>query len=353
MQLTQALSQTKFDINQFLEHFFDERIAESSQIDRHIGTMTTLLKHQSLAGGKRVRGFLCLLAYHLSGGKSDAIPVAAAVELLHQYLLTLDDMADRDEVRHGIPTLEHEYVNTLTPIPQHHRTHYARSFTEIACALLSTYMYELVISSSFSDNIKLDVMHIMNTISLRDTAAGWQIHMMQNWQTLAEATEEEFEKGLQLVTAQYTFVAPLLIGVTLANKRKTYEQSLTTYGMHVGTAFQMHDDILGVFGDTEKTGKAVGNDLREGKKTILLQYAYAHANAKQKKDLERIVCSSVSPKDLLHVQEILQETRAVEYAHKKAQEHVRIGLQALESLPQSQEKQLLTELAHYIIERDV
>ncbi len=351
--LTQALTDSKNEINTFLKSYFDEKITEAKYIDQHVATMATLLQAQSLGGGKRIRGFLCLLAYELAGGNKNAINVAAGIELVHQYLLTLDDVADRDVVRHGIPTLEVEYEKTLSTFPITHRKHYARSFTEIACALLSTYMYELFASAECSDSTKIELLHIVNNTLLRDTAAGWQIHMMQNWQTIAESSEEEFEKGLRLVTAQYTFVGPLLMGITLAQKRKEFETALTTYGMHVGTAFQMHDDVLGVFGNSTKTGKAVGNDLREGKKTILLQYAYKHASKLQQNVLNKTVGSDLSSQELQNVQDIMRETGALQYAQDKAKAHIALGIDALQSLPESSSKKLLIELAQYIIAREV
>lgn len=351
--LAQALSDSKNDINAFLKSYFDKNIEEATKIDRHIATMASLLKTQSLGGGKRIRGFLCLLAYALAGGTKNATNVAAGIELVHQYLLTLDDMADRDVVRHGIPTLEVEYEKTLSSIPTHQRKHYARSFTEIACTLLSSYMYELFASAECSDAIKIEILHLVNNTLLRDTAAGWQIHMLQNWQSIAESSEDEFEKGLRLVTAQYTFVGPLLIGITLAGQRKEYEPALTTYGMHVGTAFQMHDDILGVFGESTKTGKAVGNDLREGKKTILLQYAYKHASKAQHDVMNAMIGNEVSSEELRQMQDIMRETGALQYAQERAKKHIALGIHALNTLPESTSKQLLIELAQYIIAREV
>jgi len=351
--LAQSLSDSKQSINTFLASYFDQKILDATQIDDHIATMAKLLKTQALGGGKRIRGFLCALAYELAGGTQDATNVAAGIELVHQYLLTLDDMADRDTVRHGIPTLEVEYEKILFTIPESQRKHYARSLTEIASALLSSYMYELFASAECSDAKKIEIMHIVNNTLLRDTAAGWQIHMMQNWQPLAQATEEEFEKGLRLVTAQYTFVGPLLIGITLANNRKTYKSALTEYGMHVGTAFQMQDDILGVFGDSSKTGKAVGNDLREGKKTILLQHAYKHASKSDQEFLANNVGRELSDSDLKKIQDIIRKTGALEYAQKRAQDHITQGIRALETLQDSPSKQLLIELAKYIIAREI
>lgn len=352
MTFIQALTHPKNNINAFLTSYFDEKIAEAIKIDRHIATMSSLLKSQSLGGGKRIRGFLCLVANELAGGTKNATKVAAGIELVHQYLLTLDDMADRDIVRHGIPTLEVEYEKTLISIPPNQRKHYARSFTEIACALLNSYMYELFASANCSDAIKVEILHIVNNILLRDTAAGWQIHMMQNWQTIEESSEEEFEKGLRLVTAQYTFVGPLIIGITLADKRKEFEHALTTYGMHVGTAFQMHDDILGVFGESIKTGKAIGNDLREGKKTMLLQYAYKHATKTQQKFMNIIIGNEVSTDELIYMQKIMRETGALKHAQEQAEKHISLGIDALHMLPESPSKQLLIELAQFIIARE-
>lgn len=351
--LAQTLSYSKNTIDAFLESYFDEKIEEAAKIDRHIATMASLLKTQSLGGGKRIRGFLCMLAYELAGGTKNATNVAAGIELVHQYLLTLDDMADRDIVRHGIPTLEVEYEKTLSTIPSTQRKHYARSFTEIACALLSSYMYELFASAECSDATKLEIIHLVNNTLLRDTTAGWLIHMTQNWQSISESTEDEFEQGLRLVTAQYTFVGPLLIGITLAGKRKKLESALTTYGMHVGTAFQMHDDILGVFGESAKTGKAVGNDLREGKKTILLQYAYRHASKVQQDVMNAMIGNEISSQELKQMQDIMRETGALQYAQKRAKKNIALGIHTLNSLPESTSKQLLIELARYIIAREV
>lgn len=350
--LQAALSTSKASINTFLSSYLNEKIEEAQHIDTHLAQAATLLKEQSLSGGKKVRGALCMLSYALAGGKEDVIHSASGIELIHQYLCTLDDMADRDVIRHGIPTLEKMYEKTLTTVPSAQRDHYARSFTEIAAALLHTYAYELFASSPFPDSIKLEVIHLVNTILLRDTAAGWFIHMTQNWQSLTDASEQEFEKGLRLVTAQYTFVGPLLIGITLAGKRKELESALTEYGMHVGTAFQMHDDILGIFGDTQVTGKGVGNDIREGKKTLLLQYAYAHSTSDQKTFLEHVVGSPLSKQDLHEVQEIMKSTGALAYAQEKAAHHIRSGILALEKLSESPEKQLLIQLAEYIIARE-
>lgn len=350
--LQTALSTSKTSIHIFLSSYFDKKIEEAQQIDTHLAQAATLLKEQSLVGGKRVRGALCMLAYALAGGKEDVVHSSAGIELIHQYLCTLDDMADRDVIRHGIPTLEKMYEKTLTTIPSAQRDHYARSFTEIAAALLHTYAYELFASSPFPDAIKLEVIHLVNTVLLRDTAAGWFIHMNQNWQSLTDASEQEFEKGLRLVTAQYTFVGPLLIGITLADKRKELESALTEYGMHVGTAFQMHDDILGIFGDTQVTGKGVGNDVREGKKTLLLQYTYAHCTSSQKAFLERVVGSPLSSQDLHEVQELMKSTGALTYAQEKAAQHIQSGILALEKLPESLEKQLLIQLAEYIVARE-
>ncbi|MBI5151246.1 MAG: polyprenyl synthetase family protein [Candidatus Pacebacteria bacterium] len=341
-------------VNEEIERFFDQKLASTKKTDRHIHAMVEVLKEYSLRGGKHIRPFLTWCGYRVAGGKEEGkiIRAAAGVGLLHFYILNLDDMADRDTLRHGGPTLEEYYKTALTNIPQKHRDHYGRSFSEIAGALLNTYAYELVRTSGFDPKDILEALGILNKEMFEDTAAGWLIHMHQNWQNVADATEEEFIKGLNLVTAQYTFVGPLLIGATLAGTGKKYFPALREFGLHVGTAFQIQDDILGLFGDKTVTGKAVGNDLREGKKTLLIQYAYRHGNSHEREVVERALGGSVDEKTLIQVQQIVQKTGGLEHGKKLAKGYVEKGIEIIKtSLPDKQTQEILFELAQFIIER--
>jgi geranylgeranyl pyrophosphate synthase len=128
----------------------------------HVQTLQAL-QEMVLRGGKRIRPYLCLVGYQLAGGanRKKITKIAAALELLHNYLLNLDDMADRDVVRHGGPTLEVSYQKSLfSSLPQSQRTHYARSWTEIAGAILNTYIYELIRTSGFDSETIIKILEM-------------------------------------------------------------------------------------------------------------------------------------------------------------------------------------------------
>ncbi|OGJ22511.1 MAG: hypothetical protein A2804_03080 [Candidatus Pacebacteria bacterium RIFCSPHIGHO2_01_FULL_46_10] len=351
----------KDELQSFSQRIHDELIAffakkrkEAQKTDKTLEEIVDLLEELMLRGGKRTRPFLCWIGYTMMGGKDQKhiLRACTALDMLHFYILSLDDMVDRDTVRHGGPTLEEEYKLVLKNLPEDQRPHYARSFSEIAGALLFSYAHECMRTSGLPAEYILESLGVMNKEMFQDTATGWKIHMMQNWESLETATEDRFVKGLNLVTAQYTFVGPLLIGTILAGKRKEYEKPLREYGMEVGTAFQIHDDVLGLFGNPEKTGKTVGNDVREGKKTLLIQRAYKTATEEDKAFLKNVLGSNLTEQDLKKVQDIVQKTGSLEYSKTRAAECVQKGVTALSSLPESHQKSLLIELAQFVITRE-
>jgi len=145
------------------------------------------------------------------------------------------------------------------------------------------------------------------------------------------------------------------IGQDGENQKSELTKILTEYGQNVGMAFQLQDDILGMFGDTKETGKPVGNDLREGKKTVLLQRAYRAANEEDQKFLEKVCGKKFSENDLKRAQKIMVKTGALAIAQKMADEAAQKGLAALNQLSQEQQEsvegQVLKELAQFVVRR--
>ena len=160
-------------------------------------------------------------------------------------------------------------------------------------------------------------------------------------------------KGLELVTAKYTFVAPLKIGASLGPKNSSaLEHALEKYGLAVGTAFQIQDDILGLFGDPEDMGKPVGNDVREGKKTLLLQKAYQLAGKNDRQFLADVCGRELQAGELEQVQSIVKETGSLAYSQKLAEKYIAEGTAALGELDQkSAEVGVLKELAEFVVGR--
>ncbi len=351
--LLSALSSHSSDINQTIQKYLDEKYVEAQAIDSYLGQSVRLLSDFSMRGGKAVRPFVANLAYTLAGGKahSGLHKALASIELHHKHILILDDIADRDERRYDGPTLEYAYREVMSSLTD--SEHKAMSFAMLDSVLLASYSKELMMESGFTPKQILECLHILNTVMYRDTLAGWQIHGMQCSQTLAQSTTDAFIKGLRLVTASYTFEGPFLIGLTLAgNTNPKLENALRTYANEVGTAFQIHDDILGLFGDTEKTGKPVGNDVREGKKTLLMQIAYQRASSEEKAVLESACGQPISTDMLRTIQAIVNATGSHDYSINLEKEYVARGIAALDILPKSAAKQHLIDLAQYIITRE-
>ncbi len=355
MQLRENLVYTSKALTTILTDFFTKQHIEAVEIDPLLGRSVSLLSDFTLRGGKYVRGFLTVVGYELASGKKatqNVLKAAASVDLHHRHILILDDISDRDESRYGGPTVEHAYRPLFSP--DEDGQHRARSFAMLDGVLLGSFARQLLLSTSFDLHILVRTLKIFDTIMYRDTLAGWQIHGIQAIEPLPIATQEQFIKGLRYVTASYTFEGPLLVGYTLADSTdKKLRKAIQDYSRLVGTAFQMHDDYLGLFGNQEVTGKPVGNDVREGKKTLLLQYAYQEADKVDKAFLEK-VCGNphLGGTDISRVQEIVQKTGALDHMRSLEKEYVAKGKMALAKLPDSHAKQQLLDVADYIIARE-
>lgn len=353
MDLRFALATSSAAVYSTIEKYLHEKEMEALTIDEHLAQSVRLLSAFSMRGGKAIRPFVAELAYELAHGKKRVgLSLAlASIELHHKHILILDDIADRDEKRYGGPTLEYAYRDVMDGIAD--RDHKAMSFAMLDSVLLAAYSKEMLLASHFTPKQILSCLHILDTIMYRDTLAGWQIHGMQCSEPLAASTQAAFIKGLRLVTASYTFEGPFLIGLILAgNSDPALEKALRTYAHEVGTAFQIHDDILGLFGESEKTGKPVGNDVREGKKTLLLQVAYERASSEEKAVLDSACGQPISTDMLRSVQAIVNATGSHDYSVALEKEYVARGIAALDPLPKSEAKQHLIDLANYIISRE-
>lgn len=354
MDFQTALAHHSGSIRQTLQEFLKIRTHKATDIDELLGMSVGVLQDFSLRGGKHIRSFVARTAYELAGGKPHPglDQALASIELHHQHILILDDIADRDEQRYGGPTVEYAFRGVLKALPNHE--HAALSLAMLDGVLLGAYSKDLLLDSGFAADICLSCIRIFNNQMYEDTLAGWEIHAYQCLQPISQTTPERFIKGLELVTARYTFEGPFRIGLALAgNSDTTLEKALVTYATLVGTAFQMRDDELGLFGDTTKTGKPVGNDVREGKKTLLIQEAYTQASLQDRAYLDSVVGkATLTQEEVEKVQKIVQDTGSFEKSRQTSRKYITQGIQALEYLPDSPSKQLLIELAHYVIERE-
>jgi geranylgeranyl diphosphate synthase type I len=344
-------------VRQAVTEYFVAQKKRIPQQAPHFCESIETLEEFSLRGGKGIRGMLVVLGYLIGGGEiesnSPIYQVAGGVELFHKHLLSLDDVADRDELRNGGQTLWKTYQTRFGEVRD--GAHHARTMAEIDATLLGSFATEMIRTADIPAEARVAILGVINSVMYWETISGWQIHYYQNLESLDQANEADYIWGQEKVTAEYTFVGPLSIGLLAAGQKLAGKLAtqLAAYGRAVGTAFQMRDDILGLFGNSDETGKPVGNDVREGKKTLLLQHAYRAASAADRQFLAEVCGGEVNATSLARVQKIVRETGALKRAEELAHDSVQKGISELNKIAQRPELvQILKDLANFVVERE-
>lgn len=273
-----------------------------------------------LRGGKRLRGILAMQSYYAHGGTDDSVALGAArvVELLQTYLLVLDDIADRSDTRRG-GLSTHRLIERAAQQAnmQGDTAHYgeaqAINAAQSAMHKAAQELLELPIPDGV---VRAAVVSIHKNIEI--TGRG-QMNDLYNEATEDVLDEAAIERVLTQKSAYYTFVNPLELGACLAG-RKQLDASLHDYALHTGCAFQIIDDVIGTFGLVSETGKSTNDDIREGKMTLIAQYALTHASEEQRVTLKKVLGSvNASDEACNEVRRIFIATGAREYALQRVQ----------------------------------
>jgi geranylgeranyl diphosphate synthase type I len=304
-----------------------------------------------LGGGKRLRPAFSYWAFVGAGGDPDhpfAIGGGAAIELLHAFALFHDDVMDGALSRRGNPTVHQVYE-------QRHRdgswAGEPRRFGEGAAILIGDLSF--VYADMLLDGAPPEALHIWHELRL-------ELNMGQYLDILGSARRERREEVARRIcrykSGKYTVERPLHLGATLAAPARSPElvAALSAYGLPLGDAFQMRDDVLGVFGDTERTGKPVGDDLREGKPTPLLALTTARADSTQRALLGRVGAPDITDDDVAAIQAVIVDTGALAELEARIERLADEARAALASLPVTDAaRQELGDLVEYIVRRDV
>lgn len=219
-------------------------------------------------GGKRIRGALVTLGYTLAGGEPNPsiLKVAAAFEIFQTSILAHDDIIDRSELRRGKPSLYQELGGDHYGISQ------AISLGDLGFFLAC----EIISNSNFPSDSKNKALSFFTQI-MQKTAFGEILDVYSPTKELV--TKEDILEIIQLKTSPYSVIGPLSVGALLADASDNLLAKIDEYGNNLGTAYQIHDDILGIFAEEETLGKSNVSDIIEGKSTLLIWYARDHATA--------------------------------------------------------------------------
>lgn len=257
-----------------LDGFLLEQTRRAEEIGPRYSTLWERLRRNA-SGGKRLRPVLVLAAYEAFGGTDldTAARVGAAFELLHTALILHDDVIDRDFVRRGTPNLSGEYrdIAHTAGIPLPHAEHRGASAAVIAGDLALTAALTIVPRDRMSPETYDRIQGVLDDAVFR-SAAGELLDIEYTLGPDIPSIDDVLHME-RLKTAVYSFEAPLRAGAVLAGAQKEALSALEGFGHNIGVAYQIVDDLLGVYGDEKQTGKSIIGDLREGKRTVLIAYA--------------------------------------------------------------------------------
>lgn len=279
-------------------------------------------------GGKRLRPALHLMASAAAGVKDDTrLELAAVIEFIHTATLLHDDVVDESELRRGRKTANAIFGNS-------------------ASVLVGDFLY----SRAFQMMVGIDNMRVMEVMAeaTNRIAEGEVLQLLSIHNP--EVDESRYLEVIHRKTAKLFQAATRLAGV-MAGVPAALEQGLADFGTHVGTAFQLIDDVLDYSGDTGTIGKNVGDDLAEGKPTLPLIYAMRTGTPAQTA-LIRNAIEHGGRGDFGAVAAAIRETGALDYARAAARREVDAACAAIQDLPQSPAKAALAGLAEYSVVRD-
>jgi geranylgeranyl diphosphate synthase, type I len=342
MDFKKFLSDSAQKVDQLLEEYLQDEITEAHKISNKLTHLITSFASQT-EGGKRLRGSLVKLGYELAQGdeNDDIFKAALAYEIVQTSLLAHDDIVDKSLTRRGKPTMYQSLGGD----------HYGMSQTIVLGDIGFFLAYRLITECHFFNDQKIKAINYFSQ-SLLKTGVGEMLDI-ESSSRRAGFEEQEALTISHFKTAHYTIIGPLQLGASLAGAGDVLLENLEQFGEALGIAYQIQDDILGVFGDEEELGKSASSDIEEGKNTLLIVEALKKASAQQSKFLkEHYGQGKISLEDLVKIKEIFIKTGALDYSRAKAVKYVEKAKQVIPNITTaSGRQQLLEELADYLVER--
>lgn len=298
-----------------------------NRLKSDIVLINTLGQYIIKSGGKRLRPLILLLSARCCDYQGNHhILLSAIIEFIHTATLLHDDVVDASATRRGQPTANDVWGNE-------------------ASVLVGDFLY----SRSFEMMVETGNMEVMRILAeTTNTIAEGEVMQLLNAHS-PDISEARYIKTIHRKTAKL-FESAALLGSSIANQNDQTCQALAQYGMYLGTAFQMVDDILDYDADSDETGKDVGDDLAEGKPTLPLIYALERGNAIQK----QIVASAIEEGDrdrLNEILEIVRSTGGLDYTLKLARDQARLAQSSISGLPDNKYRTALKQLAQFSVIR--
>lgn len=314
-----ALESFKEKVDKELDGILEKEVKEAKNYSPFAVGYMKELRSLSAVGGKRLRPSFVYYTYKLCRGEDldRIITVAAAIELVHLFLLIEDDFMDLADYRRGYPTINATYsrIHEKSRFKKNSR-HFGDTIAVNIGILTDHLAANIILNSGFDINLIKKALNQLNQQII--TTGHGQIHDMLN-EVRSGLSEEDIINVLYWKTGIYTYNNPIQIGAILAGAEKMELDKLAEYAIPGGVAFQIQDDILGTFGDEKTTGKSSDGDIVEGKQTLLTFYSSKYGTKAQRDFLATVLGNPNSSKEEIQkVREIFIETGALKRTKKKA-----------------------------------
>jgi geranylgeranyl diphosphate synthase, type I len=315
------------------------------------------LKEHNLRSAKRLRAAFVIFGHKLlKTPSSEIMKAAVCVELIHSGLLMMDDFMDQDELRRGKPTTHIFFKNFhQKEFKRGDSLHYGESFASNTGLLAVCMGLEVLGKSRFEESKKNEALNRLYR-GVVNTTLGQAFDLSLESGEMAE--EQDILDLHHAKTAIYTYENPLHVGAVLAGANENDLGLLSRYAIAGGIAFQLQDDILGLFGDTAKTGKPNNSDLRQGKMTLLIIKALEMGNQNQIETINKYWGKNdITEKQAEEVRKVVIDTGSLEYSKQ-----ISIGLAKKAQLAvtdmykkgwDKEAIEFLNGIAQYMVERDL
>lgn len=329
----------KNDLNDVISRVrkFTSSVLEGQPIRLYAAASTYLT-----SGGKKLRPFMVIKSCEMFAGKEEkALPAAAAVELIHNFSLIHDDIMDNDDMRHGISTVHKEYGLPIALIA-------GDILFSKAFQVLSVHNKKM----GHDDVVIAEMNRILATACVHVCEGqGLDIQMASSNKI---PTIDEYLDMIQKKTASLFEVSCALGVLSSPEPLVDNVDNLSKFGRFTGIAFQLIDDLIGVTGDPKLTGKAVGNDIREGKKTYPILLALRNADTNKRKKIMRAFGSKGANRD--YVEDAVYAISSLnieEEVRRSAHDNMMKAFESIKSYDETNAKNALVSSAKFIVERSL
>lgn len=311
MEKPSWISELTAAVEERLRRFFEEKKRQAQEVSPRAVELIGAIDRLTTRGGKRLRPVVLGAAYRAvdpAGSLDRVVEAAAGVELLQSYLITHDDWMDQDDRRRGGPSVHADLRTAVSD------RHLADSLAILCGDLACAYSWELFHDAPFPHGRRQEAMAELGTMHC-EVIFGQQLDLLG---------DADVKRMHHLKTGSYTVRGPLRLGALLADAGPAEMDTLTRFGAPLGVAFQLRDDLLGIFGDSRKLGKQVGNDVQAGKNNAVVSEARKLLQGDDLQALEKVLGNrEAGASELQSAVELIRRCGAGDRVQERLQQMVR------------------------------